>query len=130
MSRKFMIGLAAGAAIGAAATTALYAANAPTPKAYMIAELEVSDAAAFARDYAPNVQSSLDPFGGRYLARGGKTIALEGRTPPTRMVLVEFPSLAAAQGFYASPKYQALAAVRHRIAKTDAFIVEGVAPAP
>jgi hypothetical protein len=37
--------------------------------AYVITEIEVTDADAF-REYAPKVQLSFAPFGGRYVVRG------------------------------------------------------------
>ncbi|MCW3849580.1 DUF1330 domain-containing protein [Sphingomonas sp. LB-2] len=97
------------------------------PKAYMIAELTVTDAAAFQK-YAPQVPAILAPFGGHYLARGGKLVTLEEKVPGDRVVVIEFPSLAQAQAFYASPAYQAIAPLRHAAAHGPAYIVEGVAP--
>ena len=98
-----------------------------TPKAYMIAELTVTDAEAF-RKYAPQVQATLDPFEGRYLARGGKLVVLEGKAPGDRVVVIEFPSVAKAQAFYDSPAYKAIAPLRRAAAHGPAFIVEGVGP--
>lgn len=97
------------------------------PKAYMIAELTVTDAAAFQK-YAPQVPAALAPFGGHYLARGGKLVPLEETPQGNRIVVIEFPSMAAAQGFYASPAYQAIAPLRHAAAHGPAYIIEGVAP--
>lgn len=98
-----------------------------TPKAYMIAELTVTDAAAFQK-YAPQVTATLAPFGGHYLARGGRLVVLEEKAPGDRIVVIEFPSMAAAEAFYKSPEYQAIAPLRHAAAHGPAFIVEGVAP--
>lgn len=126
MANGRLIGsILSGAMIGAVATAAL-SQQSVAPKAYVVAEIEVHDAAGFARDYAPKVPAILASFGGRYLARGGRTVPLEGRKPGGRIVVIEFPSLAAAQNFEASPAYQAVAPARHRAADTNAFIVEGV----
>ena len=115
--------LAAGLAIGSAA----FAGQTPSPKAYMIAELNVHDAKAYA-DYAPRVPAVVAKFGGHYIVRGGQTLALEGAAPAQRIVVIEFPSLDAAKAFYGSPDYQALAPIRHAAATGNAYIVEGVAP--
>lgn len=115
------IGLAAAALMLTGASTQT------VPKAYMVAELTVTDADAF-KQYAPQVPAALAPFGGHYIARGGKVVPLEGSPPGDRIVVIEFPSLAAAQGFYNSPAYQAIAPLRHAAAHGPAYIVEGVAP--
>jgi hypothetical protein len=56
------------------------------PPAYVITEIDVTDAEAF-REYAPRVQPSFAPFGGRYLVGGGDTRSLAGEAP-TRIVVV------------------------------------------
>ena len=98
-----------------------------TPKAYMIAALTVTDAAAFQK-YAPQVTATLAPYGGHYLARGGTLVVLEEKAPGERIVVIEFPSMEKAQAFYDSPAYKAIAPLRHAAAHGPAFIVEGVAP--
>lgn len=120
------IGLALAALMLTGAST--QATRAPDgPRAYMIAALTVTDAAAFQK-YAPQVGATLAPFGGHYLARGGKLVVLEEKAPGERIVVIEFPSLAAAEAFYKSTAYQAITPLRHAAAHGPAFIVEGVAP--
>ena len=41
-------------------------------------------------------------------------------------MVLEFPSTAAAQAFYDDPAYEPLKALRQRVAKTDAVLVEGL----
>ena len=41
--------------------------------------------------------ATLEPFGGRFLARGGKRESLEGDWWPQRVVLIEFPDFDAAK---------------------------------
>ncbi len=130
MNRKFIIGLAAGATIGAAAATALNAANEPVPKGYMVAQIDVRDTEAYQRDYATKLGPILAESGGHYLARGGRIIPLEGAVPRSRVAVIEFPSAAAAEQFYRSPAYSALAKVRQQYSTADSLIVEGVAPTP
>lgn len=127
-NRKLVIGLAAGAAMGAVAATGLHAAAEPTAKAYVVAQIDVANAEAYARDYAVKVPPVLASLHGQYLARGGKVVPLEGEAPRSRIAIIEFPSLAAAESYWKSPQYQALAAIRHQHSKADAFIVEGLAP--
>src|SRR5207237_5102976 len=76
--------LLAGLAIGAVLTTNLRAQS--TPPAYVVAEVAIHDADAFARDYAPRVAGTLQPYGGRFLT-SGKLTALEGNVPQ-RFVII------------------------------------------
>lgn len=114
--------LVAGLAIGAALTTALQAQS--TSPAYVVAEVEIHDADAFARDYAPRVAGTLQAYGGRFLT-SGKLTALEGNAPQ-RFVIIAFDSVAKARAWYDSPAYQPLLAIRRETATSTLFIAEGV----
>ena len=71
------------------------------PKAYVIAEVEVRDTAAY-EDYKSAVVPIVAQYGGRYIARGGQIESVEGSDPSGRMVIIEFPHFAAAQAFLRS----------------------------
>lgn len=96
------------------------------PKGYTIAEIAVNDPVAY-RVYVAAVTPLVPKFGGVYLVRGGTASAKEGAPPNGRIVVLEFPSFAAAQAFYDSPAYQAIIGLRHKSATTRAFLVEGAA---
>lgn len=53
-------------------------------------------------------------------------MVIEGDWKPTRLVIFEFPSLAAAQSFYVSPAYQPLKAMRQEAGSANIVGVEGV----
>ena len=114
--------LVAGLAIGAVLATALQAQS--TPPAYVVAEVAIHDADAFARDYAPSVAGTLQPYGGRFLT-SGKLTALEGNVPQ-RFVIIAFDSIEKARGWYDSPAYQPLLAIRQKTATSTLFIAEGL----
>jgi uncharacterized protein (DUF1330 family) len=117
------------AVIGAAAGAAAMAGRKPPgkPKAYIVTEVDVTgDMAAFQRDYAAHAQSTVALFGGRYLARGGRVLGLEGEPPKPRIVISAFDSFEDAQAWRNSPAYVKIAAVRKREAKSRQYIVEGV----
>jgi uncharacterized protein (DUF1330 family) len=109
----------AGLAIGVALTTALPAQS--TPPAYVVAEVEIHDADAFSREYAPKVAGTVQSYGGRFLT-SGKLTAIEGNTPQ-RFVIIAFDSVARA--WYSSPEYQPLLDIRKKTATTSLFIAEG-----
>lgn len=91
--------------------------------AYVIAEVEVTDPAVFG-DYAAKAGATLAAHNGRFLV-GGKAAAKEGAIPVGNIVVIEFPSLAAAEAWYASGDYAPLIPLRQRSANSRLFIVEG-----
>ncbi len=113
-----------GAAAGAAAASAV---RGRTPKAYIVTEVDVTgDMAVFQRDYAAHAQSTIEPFGGRYLVRGGRNLGTEGEPPKGRIVISAFDSFEKAQAWRKSPAYMKIVGVREREAKSRQYIVEGL----
>jgi uncharacterized protein (DUF1330 family) len=96
------------------------------PKAYVIVDMDVTDPDRYATEYAPLAAPSVEAAGGRYLARGGRTVVLEGERQPHRTVILEFPDLAAAQAWYDSPAYAAARAAREGAGVGSFIAVEGV----
>jgi len=76
-------------------------------------------------EYAKLSPAIIEKFGGRFLARGGRSTTLEGPPAPGRVVVIEFPSYERAQAFYNSPEYVAARKVRAGAAKAQFVLVEG-----
>ena len=93
--------------------------------AYILAQVEVHDSAAFAA-YSARVTPVVAAHGGRFLVRGGAQDRREGSAPERRIVILEFASMAGAQGFYDSADYAPLLAMRMACSAADFVIVEGV----
>ena len=74
--KKFLLTVAAGMILAATGFTILRAA-AGASKGYVIAEITVTDPEAY-KQYAASVQSIAAKLGGKYLVRGGQTVAVEG----------------------------------------------------
>ncbi len=94
--------------------------------AYWISHVTVSDEEAYGR-YARLATDAITKHGGRFLARGGRHIQMEGRDRP-RNVVVEFPSLEAAEACYRSPEYQAALEHAREASERELVLVEGAAP--
>lgn len=92
--------------------------------AYWIARSTVSDADAYG-DYARKARHIIKAHGGNFLVRGGALKVLEGSDRP-RAVLVEFPSLEAAEACYNSAEYQEALTHAKGAAERDVCIVEGI----
>ena len=92
--------------------------------AYLIAAETVNDEAMFA-EYRKEIVPTLGPFEGKFIARGGKLTVLEGKWPHPRLVIIEFPSRAAAEGWYNSDAYQKIISLRLKSTRGDLVIVDG-----
>ncbi|WP_433060523.1 DUF1330 domain-containing protein [Dactylosporangium sp. CS-033363] len=76
-------------------------------------------------DYLERIQGTLEPYEGRFLAHGPQVEVLEGDWPGT-VVVIEFPSLAAARSWYESPAYQEILHLRTDHIEGSAILYEGV----
>jgi uncharacterized protein (DUF1330 family) len=94
--------------------------------AYVIGEVEVTDPKAY-EGYKALAEASIKKHGGKYLVRGGACEAVEG-APAKRVVILEFPSTAAAYGWYRSEDYAPGLKLRQQAARSRLMIVEGVPP--
>ncbi len=92
--------------------------------AYVIAEIEVTDPAAY-EDYRKQVLAVVTKHGGKFLVRGGNVKSKEGGWTPKRLVVLEFPSMAQAEKFYDSAEYAPLIRLRQSASRGRLVIVEG-----
>lgn len=92
--------------------------------AYVIAEIDITDPETY-KEYQRLVPLSVEQYGGRFLARGGKVIPKDGGWTPKRVIVIEFPSLDAAQQWYDSPEYAPLLDIRLRATRSRLILVDG-----
>jgi uncharacterized protein (DUF1330 family) len=87
------------------------------------------------RKYREGVHATIEKFGGKVLVRADKFEVFEGEwhpgrkeddDEPERLVLIEFPDMAALKSWYASKDYAELKAIRHSSSLSDFVAVEGV----
>jgi uncharacterized protein (DUF1330 family) len=93
--------------------------------AYVAVEIDIHDPATYER-YKELAPPSISAYGGRYIARGGKTETLEGGWKPARFVLLEFPTAERARAWWGSPEYAEAKRLRQASATTDMILVEGL----
>ena len=91
--------------------------------AYWIAHVTVTDADAYG-EYARRATGAIEAHGGEFLARGTRTVWLEGRER-ARNVVVRFPSVEDAEACYRSEAYREALAFARGAAERDLCIVEG-----
>ena len=116
--------IAIAAAIVATVSVITMWAQAPK-KAYVLVQVDVTNAQQYG-EYTKLSPGIIEAFGGRFLARGGRTLTLEGTPARSRVVVVEFPSFERAQEFYNSQEYQAAKKVRAGAATAQFVLIEGL----
>jgi uncharacterized protein (DUF1330 family) len=89
--------------------------------AYYIGEHKITNAEIFNK-YLALVVPMIERAGGRYLTKSTSHEILEGSWSPNRVVIVEFPDIAAVKRWYSSSEYQPLIKMRQSAA-TDVMIV-------
>ena len=89
--------------------------------------LEVTDPAKL-EEYKSLVAPVVGEYGGRYIVVGGKMDIVEGDWQPTFPVILEFPSLEQAYGWYDSDVYRELKALRLSAVRSNAVFIDGSEP--
>jgi uncharacterized protein (DUF1330 family) len=93
--------------------------------AYVIVEIDVVDPVGY-EGYKKRASASVEKHGGKYIVRGGKTEVLEGDWQPKRIVVLQFDSMQRAKDWLHCEEYREPRKMRHRTARTNMILVEGV----
>lgn len=96
--------------------------------AYVVALIErIHDPETYKR-YVAQVEATLAPFGGRFLARKPDPEVLEGGPAPLRAVVYEFPDEARARAWHASEAYAPVMELRQGASKGTLLLLPAHAP--
>jgi uncharacterized protein (DUF1330 family) len=93
--------------------------------AYLIVRLDIKDEDKIAK-YREVTPAILKKYKGKFIARDSNVVTLEGNIESRRVVIIEFPSMIEAKGFYNSSEYQEAIKLREGRAKVEFIAVEGV----
>ena len=126
MDLRVRLGLAmlVGFGLGAAVVEGLHAQT--KPPAYVISEIDVTNADAYTKEYVPLANKALADSGQKRLASGGRTVALAGTPPASRIVVSVFESIEKAEAAYTSPAYLEARKIGDQYGRLRIFAVEGL----
>ena len=93
--------------------------------AYVIARVNVTNPEKY-KGYQALTPDAIAKNGGKFLARGGPVVTMEGDDESRRVVVLEFDDVASAKAFYDSPEYREARAARENAADFQMIIIEGV----
>ena len=83
--------------------------------AYVVGHITVKNIEKWA-EYRSQAPGTLAPWGGELVFRGNQVANLAGENPHPDIVVIRFPNIAAVNGWYTSPAYQALIPLRQQAA--------------
>jgi len=126
---KIAVAVTAGVAIGALAVQGVHAQA--KPPVYFVAEIDVTNPDAYAKEYAPKAQTIIKAAGGRFLAIGGSaattgTVTAFDGDAPKRVVVQVWDSMEKIRAWRANPEYVELRKVGEKYAKFRSFAVDGL----
>jgi uncharacterized protein (DUF1330 family) len=122
-NQAMALSVLAGAAIGALAVHGLHAQA--KPPAYAVVENDVSNPEAYAKEFAPIAGRALTEAGGKFLARRGRIVAVDGEPPKSPVTLLAFENVEKAQAAFAGP-YRDARKIGDKYATHRIYIVEGL----
>jgi len=93
--------------------------------AYVIVEIDIVDPVGY-EEYKKLAAATVARHGGKYIVRGGAVETLEGDWRPKRIVVLEFETAQRAKEWLNCEEYRQPRKMRHRTAKTNMILVEGV----
>jgi uncharacterized protein (DUF1330 family) len=127
MNRYLTVALSmlAGVVLGAGAVNALHAEG--EPPAFLISEVTVKDQAHYLADFIPAVRKTVTAAGAEVVVHGGKLQTLLGAAPASRIVVIQYPSFAAAQAWWNSRATQDAFTIGGQYAGFRQYLVEGPA---
>jgi len=92
--------------------------------AYVIVDINVDDRVGY-EEYKKLAPAAVALYGGKYIARGGRTEVLEGDWAPSRLVILQFEGIEHAKKWLNSAEYSEARSLRHRTARSNMVVIEG-----
>ena len=93
--------------------------------AYILVKAHITDWELY-QDYMSVSPGVVAQYDGRFIARGGEVVTLEGPEVTERVVLLEFPTLSRAKEFYHSHEYKEIMKLRTGAATAQFIAFEGI----
>ena len=93
--------------------------------AYAVAHMRQARMGPQIVEYLQKIDTTLEPFSGRFLVHGGDVEVIENDWPG-HLIVIEFPDRQHARGWYNSPAYQAILTLRTDNSQSDVVFAEGV----
>ena len=125
MKSRYTVALAlvAGFGLGAVSIHTLHAQA--KPPVFVIAEVDVSNPDAYAKEYVPKAQALIKKMGGKFLAASNNVVSFEG-APAKRIAIQQWESMEKVKAWQNSAELKENRKIGSKYAKFRILAVEGV----
>ncbi len=125
MRTQYAVALAviAGFGLGAVSIHTLHAQA--KPPVFVVAEIDVSNPEAYAKEYVPKAQALIKKHGGKFLAASNNVVAFEG-TPAKRIAIQQWESMEKVKAWQNSAELKENRKIGNKYAKFRILAVEGM----
>ena len=91
--------------------------------AYVVSMMSIHDPETYRR-YTDRTPPLVKKYGGRFLTRGEPITCVEGQDYDGRLVILEFPSRAHVEAWFADPEYRDAMAFRHAASTMNYLLLQ------
>ena len=125
MRTQYAVALAviAGFGLGAVSIHTLHAQA--KPPVFVVAEINVSNPEAYAKEYVPKAQALIKKHGGKFLAASNNVVAFEG-APAKRIAIQQWDSMEKVKAWQNSAELKENRKIGNKYAKFRILAVEGM----
>ena len=96
------------------------------PPVFYIGEIDVKNADAYSKEYAPKAQATIRKNGGKILAAGSNITVIEGAPPKGRIAVIQWDSVEKIKAWRNTAEYKEARKIGDKYATFRAFTVAGV----
>ena len=91
--------------------------------AYVVSMMTIKDPETY-KQYTSRTPPIVKKYGGKFLTRGEEITCVEGQDYDGRMVILEFPSKADVEAWFADPDYQEAMTFRHAASTMNYLLLQ------
>ena len=91
--------------------------------AYVVSMMTINDPETY-KQYTSRTRPIVQKYGGKFLTRGEEITCVEGQDYDGRMVILEFPSKADVEAWFADPDYQEAMTFRHAASTMNYLLLQ------
>jgi len=126
MNARYTVLAAAVAGFAAGAVTIEQLHAQAKPPVFYVAEIDMKNADAYQKEYAPKAQALIKKMGGKVLAAGSNITAIEGAPPKSRVAVQQWESIEQIKKWRSSAEYKEIRKIGDKYATFRSFAVVGV----
>ncbi|HYL24186.1 MAG TPA: DUF1330 domain-containing protein [Burkholderiales bacterium] len=126
MNARYTVLAAAVAGFAAGAVTIEQLHAQAKPPVFYVAEIDMKNAEAYQKEYAPKAQATIKKHGGKLLAAGQNITAFDGAPPKSRVAIQQWESIEKIQAWRNSAEYKEARKIGDKYATFRSFAIAGL----